>query len=69
MRRSKSDTRSRAVIYYYAVKFGSVFLKIEVRRQKMARKRYSRSEKIFYGLSLLIVLSMVLGTVASLFAQ
>ena len=35
----------------------------------MARKRYTRSEKIFYGLSLLIVLSMVLGTVASLFVH
>ena len=32
----------------------------------MARKgkKYSRSEKIFYGLSILIVVSMVLGTIA-----
>ncbi len=30
-------------------------------------KRYSRNEKIFYVLSLLIVISMVLGTVAFAF--
>jgi len=28
------------------------------------RKRYTLSEKIFYGLSILIVVSMVLGTIA-----
>lgn len=30
----------------------------------MAQRKYSRNEKIFYGISLLIVLSMVLGTIA-----
>lgn len=30
----------------------------------MAQRKFSRNEKIFYGISLLIVLSMVLGTIA-----
>ncbi len=30
----------------------------------MARKRYTRSQKIFYTLSILIVISMVLGLFA-----
>lgn len=30
----------------------------------MAKRRYTRNEKIFYILSLIIVLSMVVGTIA-----
>lgn len=30
------------------------------------RKKYTRSQKFFYALSLLIVLSMVLGSIASI---
>ncbi len=30
----------------------------------MARRKYSRSEKIFYIISILIVISMVLGSIA-----
>ncbi len=30
----------------------------------MARRKYSRSEKIFYIISVLIIISMVLGSIA-----
>lgn len=30
------------------------------------RKKLTRNEKVFYGLSLLIILSMVLGSIAAL---
>lgn len=35
----------------------------------MARRKLSRNEKIFYGVSLLIVFSMVFSMVASLFTM
>ena len=35
-------------------------------RSKNQRKKFTRNEKIFYALSLLIILSMVLGSVATL---
>lgn len=35
----------------------------------MARKKLSRNEKIFYGVSLLIIFSMVFGMIASLFTM
>ncbi len=35
----------------------------------MATRKTTRNEKIFYVISLLIVLSLVLGTVASIFAS
>jgi len=35
-------------------------------RNNNRRKKYTRNEKIFYALSLLIIISMVLGSVAAL---
>lgn len=35
-------------------------------RSKNQRKKFTRSEKIFYFLSLLIIISMVLGSIVAL---
>lgn len=35
-------------------------------RSKNQRRKFTRSEKIFYFLSLLIIVSMVLGSIAAL---
>lgn len=35
----------------------------------MARRKLSRNEKIFYGISLLIIFSMVFSMVASMFTM
>jgi cell division protein FtsL len=34
----------------------------------MNKRRYTRNEKVFYTLSLILVASMVVGTIASVFA-
>lgn len=45
-----------------------VTLVIKEYASRMARRKLSRNEKIFYVISLLIIFSMVFGTFASLFA-
>jgi cell division protein FtsL len=37
-------------------------------RSKNQRRKFTRNEKIFYFLSLLIIVSMVLGSIAALLA-
>jgi type II secretory pathway pseudopilin PulG len=37
---------------------------LRVKEMNMSRKRYTRSQKAFYILSILIVISMVLGLIA-----
>lgn len=51
-------------------RFGLMHVTLAIKEyvSRMARRKLSRNEKIFYVISLLIIFSMVFGTFASLFA-